>query len=87
MVMPKLTNEMRDALRDESRHPVQVEDEVTQDRYVLVPWSIYQRISAIVGEGFSIEETYRAQEEALAAVWDDAELDAYNDYDAHHPPS
>ncbi len=76
---PKLTQEMRDALQDESRHPVQVEDEMTHDRYLLLPLNIYQRVRSIVGEDFSVKELEAAQNEALAAVWDDPELDIYND--------
>lgn len=80
---PKLTQEMREALQDDSRHPVQVEDEVTHDRYVLLPLSVYQRVRSIVDDGLTVDELQTLQDEALAAVWDDPELDLYNDYDAH----
>ena len=80
---PKLTDEMREALRDKSRQPVQVEDEQTHTRYVLLPLDVYQRVRMIFEEDFDISDTYAAQDEALAKVWDDPELDVYNDYDAH----
>jgi hypothetical protein len=42
-------------------------------------------VRSIIGGDTSIEELQVAQDEALAAVWNDPELDAYNDYDAHRP--
>ncbi|MEI8375249.1 MAG: hypothetical protein WCJ35_20705, partial [Planctomycetota bacterium] len=45
--MPKLTDEMREALQDKTRQPVQVEDEQTHRQYVLLPLEVYQRVRSI----------------------------------------
>lgn len=83
---PKLTDEMRDALRDQSGCAVQIEDEQTCLQYVLLPLEVYQRVESIAGiDEFDVSETYAAQDEALAAVWSDPSLDVYDDYDAHRP--
>jgi hypothetical protein len=85
---PKLTDEMREALRDKARLPVQVEDEQTHERYVLLPLEVYRRVRPIFrGEDFDVTDTYAAQDEALAKVWDDPELDVYDDYDTQGRPS
>jgi hypothetical protein len=85
---PRLTEEMREALRDAARQPVQVEDEETHARYVLLPVDVYQRVRSIVQDDeFDISETYAAQDSALAAVWDDPELDVYENYDSIGPKS
>jgi hypothetical protein len=84
----KLTDEMREALRDAARQPVQVEDEQTHRRYILLPLEAYDRVRSILrDDDFDISDTYAAQDEALAAVWDDPELDAYDNYDAPGPQS
>jgi len=71
---PKLTDEMREALQDETRQPVQVEDEQTHKQYVLLPVEVYQRVRSIVrNDEFDISDAYAAQDEALAIVWDDPE--------------
>jgi hypothetical protein len=83
----KLTNEMRDALRADPQAPVQVEDERTKRQYVLLPLEVYRRIRSILDDEFEISEMYAAQDEALAEVWDDPELDVYNNYDVQKPGS
>jgi len=78
---PKLTDEMREALRDKTRLPVQVEDEQTHERYVLVPLEVYQRVRPIFrDDDLDIADTYAAQDEALAKVWDDPDLDFCDDH-------
>ena len=85
-MMLKLTDEMREALGDESRQPVQMEDERTSKRYVLLPFEVYQRVRSIVqDDAFNVSNTYAAQDEALAKVWDDPELDEYDNYDSLRP--
>ena len=87
-MMPKLTDEMREALQDKTRQPVQVEDEQTHRQYVLLPLEVYQRVRSIFRKDeFDISDSYAAQDEALATVWDDPELDVYDNYDALRPQS
>jgi hypothetical protein len=86
--MLKLTDEMREALQDETRQPVQVEDEQSHRQYVLLPIEVYQRVRSIFrNDEFDISDTYAAQDEALAVVWGDPELDVYDNYDALRPQS
>jgi hypothetical protein len=80
---PKLTKEMREALRADPRQPIQVEDAQSNAQYVLLPLEVYQRIRSIFGDEFDISDTYVAQDEALAKVWDDPELDVYDNYEGH----
>lgn len=80
-----LTPELRQALTSHPGRLVELVDEVSQARYVLVPMEQFDRLNALLAtDQFDISETYAAQSAALAAAgWDDPELDIYNDYDAH----
>ena len=52
---------------------------------MIIPGELYDSLQPLLEEGpFDIRETYAAQDAALAKVWDDPDLDVYNDYDAHH---
>jgi len=42
-------------------------------------------LRSLFESGFDIRDTYAAQDEALAKVWNDPELDVYNNYDLHKP--
>jgi hypothetical protein len=65
--------------------PLEVVDNRSHARYVLLPAEQFDRIKALLEtEPFDLSQTYAAQEQALGkAGWDDPELDIYNDYDAH----
>ena len=82
-----LSSEQRQALADHPGEPVELFDEVSHARYVLLPVEHFERFKALLtSEEFDIRETYAAQSDALgAAGWYDPELDVYNDYDAHRP--
>lgn len=78
---PKLTDEMRSAIRQQAGRPVTVQDEESQRLYVLLPLDLYERLQAIFGDGmFDIDETYAAQSKtAGAAGWDDPEMSVYDE--------
>ncbi len=82
-----LSSEQRQALAEHPGEPVELFDELSRARYVLVPAEQFERIKALLtNEEFDVRESYVAQSDALAAAgWDDPELDVYNDYDAHRP--
>jgi hypothetical protein len=82
-----LSAEQRQAVADHPGEPVELVDEVSRARYVLVPGEQFDRIKALLAtDEFELSETYAAQSRALAAAgWDDPELDIYNDYDANRP--
>ena len=80
-----LSTEQRQALADRPGEPIELVDEVSQARFVLLPAEQFERIKVLLSaDEFDVRETYAAQSAALgAAGWDDPELDIYNDYDAH----
>ena len=82
-----LSSEQRQALADRPGELVEIVDEVSQARFVLLPAEQFDRIKALLTtDEFDVRETYAAQSAALAAAgWDDPELDIYNDYDAYRP--
>ena len=79
-----LPAELRQALAAHPGEPVELIDEASQARYVVLPGEQFDRIKALLtSDEFDIRESYAAQSAALAAAgWDDPELDIYNDYDA-----
>ena len=84
----KLSPEQREAIKQHPGTPVYVVDVETQATYVLLPADTYQQVRTLLGEEpFDIRETYPAQDAALSKVWDDPELDVYQDYDSHERPS
>ena len=86
-MLPTLTDEQRDALAAAPGAAVEVEDAATRARYVLVSAAIFDRVKTLVSpERFDVAETYGAVEAALREVWNDPEMDVYDDYDANPEP-
>lgn len=83
----KLTTEQRDDLRQHGNRPVPVIDPITNAVYFLVSSDIFERVREMVGDDtVDVREAYAA----LSAVagksgWDDPDMDAYDNYDAHKP--
>ncbi len=80
-----LTPEIRQQLSEHPGEPVELVDDLSHARYVLLPAEQFELVRAqLSDDGFSLADTYAAQEESLAkGGWGDEQLDAYNDYDAH----
>jgi hypothetical protein len=79
--------ELGRALEQAPNGPVFITDADGQITHVVVSAKAYQGLQALLSEEpFDIRETYEAQSQAFAAIWDDPELDEYNDYDAHRAP-
>ena len=80
-----LSHELRQALADHPGEVLELVDDASLTRYVLVPAEQFNRLKSLLStEDFDIEKTYLAQSQALAqAGWDDPELDIYNDYDGN----
>lgn len=76
-----LSPEIRQALAAHPGEPLELLDEISRNRYVLLPGETFDRLKALaVDNQFDIRDTYEAQQSALAAAgWDDPELDIYND--------
>jgi hypothetical protein len=81
-----LTHELRQALADHPGELLELIDDASRARYVLIPAEQFDRLKALLTvDDFEIQESYSAQNETLArAGWDDPELDIYNDYDGNH---
>jgi hypothetical protein len=70
-----LSPELLDALNRAAGSPVFLLDPATGCQAVVLKAEVYHALE----EHFDIRETYPAQDAALAAVWDDPELDEYNE--------
>jgi hypothetical protein len=85
----KLPDDLRQAIEKDSGSPVHLVDIATNAHYVLMRAELYESLSALfaAGEEFDSRELYLLMaKSAASAGWDDPELDAYNDYDAHKKP-
>jgi hypothetical protein len=85
----KLPDDLRQAIEKEGGSPVHLVDSATNLHYVLMRADQYENLSALIAEGedFDPRELYPLMaKSAAAAGWDDPDLDAYNDYDAHKKP-
>lgn len=80
-----LSTEQLQALANNPGEPIEIVDEASQTRYILLREDQFDRVRALLAsDDFDVRETYAAQSSALgAAGWDDPDLDIYNDYDAH----
>jgi hypothetical protein len=88
-VPTQLTAEQRYELQQHDNKPVQVVDPVTNAIYFLVAGEMFERFQAFFDdEPFDIRETYANQSAAASRTgWDDPEMAAYDNYDAHKPQS
>jgi hypothetical protein len=75
-----ISEEQRKALEETAGGPVFILDESNGEEIVILRAATYRSLS----QDFSISDTYEAQENALASIWNDPELDDYNDL---APPS
>jgi len=85
----KLPDDLRQAIEKEGGSPVHLGDAATNVHYVLMRAEQYANLSAMFAEGVEIDgrELYPLMaRSAASAGWDDPDLDAYNDYDAHKKP-
>ena len=86
--MLRLTDEQRAALAAAGGAGVEIEDDRTRRRYVLLPADAFAKARADAGPGGDLDpaDALPLVAEALAGVWDDPALDIYNDYDAAPRP-
>jgi hypothetical protein len=85
-MVPKLSDEQREAIRQHPHEPVQVVDALTQDRYVLLPFDEFQKVQALIDAGeFDPDEFMPLVHQALAEDLDAPGMELYDDYDAHRP--
>lgn len=84
--MIELSNEQARLLHENNQSSPEVIDPHTKERYVLVRREVYERLQALLDEGFTAEDAFQAQiESAAAAGWDDPALDVYNNLEPDKP--
>lgn len=79
MRSPKITAEQSQAVQRSHGRPVYLVDESGADASLAIVR--VELLRTLLGDDFDITDTYQAQETALAAVWDDPQLDEYTDND------
>ncbi len=79
----RLSEELQQELASHGDGPIQLVHPGTHKVYVLVAADRFERLKSLLDDRFDVCDTYAAQDAALAAVWNDPELDAYADYDRH----
>jgi hypothetical protein len=82
----KLPDDLAQAIEKEGGSPVRLVDAATNIHYVLMRADQYEKLSFRVfeREEFDARELYPLMaRSAASAGWDDPDMDAYNDYDAH----
>jgi hypothetical protein len=84
-----LPDDLRQAIEKEGGSPVHIVDAATNVHYVLMRAEQYDNLSG----SFASDEKFDARDfypliakSAASAGWDDPDMDAYNDYDAHKRP-
>jgi hypothetical protein len=82
---PKLTDELRQALARQPGEPLQIEDPVTHDRYILVKLDVYEQLQRAATYDASDPDPRDFYPTFAQAVKDD--VDAPGDYGPlHFPP-
>ena len=86
----QLTDELRQALARQPNQNLEVEDPLTQQKYVLLPLAVYERLQrSLLGDDRAADprEFYRSFAEAAQADIDAPGMELYDDYDANRKPS
>jgi hypothetical protein len=88
-MMIRLPDDLRQAIDQEGGSPVHLVDAATSGHYVLMRAAQYDNLSALLAdrEEWDARGLYPLMaKSAAAAGWDDPDMDAYNDCDAHQKP-
>ena len=87
--MNHLPAELQDMVEQSGDTPVRVVDPRTQRVYVIIADEQFDRLRSLIDlEPLSLDQQRVALRDAgRRAGWDDPEMDAYDHYDSHQPPS
>ena len=87
--MNHLPAELQDMVEQSGDTPVRVVDPRTQRVYVIIADEQFDRLRSLIDlEPLSLDQQRVALRDAgQRAGWDDPEMDAYDHYDSHQPPS
>lgn len=86
---PKINEEIRQALQQQPGKPLEVEDDQTHLKYVVIPAETFQKVQALFyddGE-FDPDDFMPLVHEALSEDLDAPGMELYDDYEAHRPKS
>jgi hypothetical protein len=88
-MVPKLTDEMREAVRKNPQRPIEVEDDQTRVRYVLIARDEFHRLPLGLYDDSepNPDEFLPLAHEALAEDWDAPGMELYENYEEHRPKS
>jgi hypothetical protein len=86
---PKINDEIRQALQQRPGKPLEVEDDQTHAKYVVLPAETFQKVRALIYEDgeFDPQDAYPLTDETFGGPdgWDAPGMDVYDNYDAHRP--
>ena len=88
-MMAKLTDDMREAIKQHPGAPVYVVDMETQAKYVLLPEDKYRRVQPLLYDDseFDPDEYLPLATEAFEEAWNAPGMEQYDNYDFHRPKS
>lgn len=86
---PRINEEIRKALQQQPGKPLEVEDDQTHRKYVVIPAETFQKVRALFYDDsqFDPSEAYPLLDETFGGAegWDAPGMEAYDNYDAHRP--
>lgn len=86
---PKINEEIRQALHQHPGKPLEVEDDQTHLKYVVIPAETFQKVQALFDDDgdFDPSEAYPLLDQTFGGPegWDAPGMEVYDDYDAHRP--
>ena len=87
--MTNLPSELQDIVEQSGDAPVRVVDPGTQRVYVIIADEQFDRLRSLIDmEPLSLDQQrITVRDAGQRAGWDDAEMDVYDQYDAHQPQS
>ena len=87
--MTNLPSELHDIVEQSGDAPVRVVDPGTQRVYVIIADEQFDRLRSLIDmEPLSLDQQrITVRDAGQRAGWDDAEMDVYDQYDAHQPQS
>ncbi len=86
---PRISDEIRQALHSNPGKPLEVEDDQTHAKYVMIPSEAFQKLQALfIDDGdFDPREAYPLMDKTFGGAegWDAPGMELYDDYDANRP--
>jgi hypothetical protein len=86
---PKINEEIRQALHEQPGKPIEVEDDQTHLKYVVIPADAFRKVQALFDDSdFHPSEAYPLLDRTFGGPegWDAPGMEAYDEYDAHRQP-